>query len=349
MGRWNCALNQDKLTLYASGDLSAREWRKVEAHLQTCLACRAEVEACRDLLRRAAAPVPMPTAEQWAAFDVRLEQRLDALSSTPTRARHGTFASAALACACVLVTLVWWRAQPHEAGRPNLFGAMSRRERTPCRSQEREDSMSERSATAMEMTPMQASDDIESADIVSASSQERHGVRSLRRGIGKVQRISDVESSSSEERHRVRSLRPHAGKSRRVAHRRVEFGVYKDKAGADAKRPTKPADADSLLSAGFARVDTEFDSVVKRAAIRFEPATPEQVAELSTPTARFLGVFSPPPLPALTTSPPEDSERPAPRPPDFVVVVQPDGSRRVAARVEAAMFPEDASAKGSDG
>ena len=95
---------QQALPWLANGTLAGTELERVQAHLQGCAACRADLAALH--LLRAAGPGPAPGADLEGAL-ARLLPRLDA----PVPAAASTGAPAAAPAAAPLPPLRGWRAR----------------------------------------------------------------------------------------------------------------------------------------------------------------------------------------------------------------------------------------------
>jgi anti-sigma factor RsiW len=90
----------DRLQRYVDGEMAAAEAREVEAHLQTCRACRDEWTAVRALWQTVDAAAPAaPTVVLWPHLAARLAARRRGASSPWLR---GSLAAAALAAGLML-------------------------------------------------------------------------------------------------------------------------------------------------------------------------------------------------------------------------------------------------------
>ena len=73
-----CAQCRDRLPEFAEGELSLRDSERLRTHLDTCVACRAELAAWNHVRAAvAAAPLPGggPDAPQWEVFEARVLAR----------------------------------------------------------------------------------------------------------------------------------------------------------------------------------------------------------------------------------------------------------------------------------
>lgn len=106
------------LVAYAAGDLKPDRQRRVEAHLQTCAACRQEVEAIRaGIALTRDLPLLKAPDDLWQ----RIEPKLEAQLASDTQAvrplirkrplQRSLLVGAALGAACLLG--FWWRARQH--------------------------------------------------------------------------------------------------------------------------------------------------------------------------------------------------------------------------------------------
>ncbi len=97
-----CRDQEELLTLHATGALEPEDETRVRAHLESCAACRAEVEALREVLGLAA--LPPPSVREEALLAALPRKTADAWLSTQLRqaARMRT-AGALLAAAAVLL------------------------------------------------------------------------------------------------------------------------------------------------------------------------------------------------------------------------------------------------------
>jgi hypothetical protein len=74
----NCDLAQQKIALYAYGELPDDQCHELEGHLVTCQRCQEELAAIQALQQAMAlAPTPEPSANLLAQARVRLEEALD--------------------------------------------------------------------------------------------------------------------------------------------------------------------------------------------------------------------------------------------------------------------------------
>jgi anti-sigma factor RsiW len=95
------------LAAYAAGDVSAEERARVDAHLATCAACRAEVADHRAVLERLASTDVAPPEIAWPRYRAELRARLARRGSWRARwVRPVPIAvSAAVAGAAALVVI----------------------------------------------------------------------------------------------------------------------------------------------------------------------------------------------------------------------------------------------------
>jgi anti-sigma factor RsiW len=92
------------LTLHAAGALDPADAARVEAHLATCAACRAEVAADADVL--AAARLPPPTDAERRALADRPRRALAELHRTDRRRAGAKRIAAGIAVAAALLVAV---------------------------------------------------------------------------------------------------------------------------------------------------------------------------------------------------------------------------------------------------
>jgi predicted anti-sigma-YlaC factor YlaD len=100
-----CRDQEELLSLHAAGALEPEDEARVRAHLESCAACRAEVDAQREVLGLAA--LPPPTAREEGLLAALPRTTADAWLSTQLRqaARMRTAGALMAAAAVVLLTL----------------------------------------------------------------------------------------------------------------------------------------------------------------------------------------------------------------------------------------------------
>lgn len=93
----NCAAIQEELEALHYGDLDGAERQSVEAHLASCPACRAALEAVRETAASLdTIPVPEPGEIAWARFDRQLDARIAPLRAQRMARSYGFFGRARL-------------------------------------------------------------------------------------------------------------------------------------------------------------------------------------------------------------------------------------------------------------
>jgi anti-sigma factor RsiW len=100
-----CRDQEELLTLHAAGALEPEDEARVRVHLESCAACRAELEAQREVLGLAA--LPPPTAREQALLAALPRTTADAWLSTQLRqaARMRTAGALMAAAAALLLAL----------------------------------------------------------------------------------------------------------------------------------------------------------------------------------------------------------------------------------------------------
>jgi anti-sigma factor RsiW len=116
-----CATARKRISDARDGRLSAGRKTRLDVHLEGCPACRS-YRSDLDLIQGAAAPPPRPADDFWAAFERRLEARLDAASPSPAGSgapvaarRRWAWAAAAVT---VLAGVALWLALPRKGLAP---------------------------------------------------------------------------------------------------------------------------------------------------------------------------------------------------------------------------------------
>lgn len=103
----SCAEARDRLSDYCDGELSSTERIELEAHLDSCSACREELEAERELLRRAAAwrRDLDPPRDLWPGIEARISHRPASVVRGPwwSVSRAGLAAAVVVAAAVLLL------------------------------------------------------------------------------------------------------------------------------------------------------------------------------------------------------------------------------------------------------
>jgi len=110
-----CATARKRISDAHDGRLAAGRKARLDVHLESCPACRS-YRSDLELILGASAPPPQPADGFWAAFERRLEARLDAASPVPARAgvpfaprRRWAWAAAAVV---VLAGVALWLSLP---------------------------------------------------------------------------------------------------------------------------------------------------------------------------------------------------------------------------------------------
>jgi anti-sigma factor RsiW len=100
-----CRDQDELLTLHAAGALEPEEEARVRAHLESCAACRAELEAHHEVLGLAALPPPSPRAQAVLAALPRTTLSTWRRTQVQRAARMRTAGALLAAAAAVLFVL----------------------------------------------------------------------------------------------------------------------------------------------------------------------------------------------------------------------------------------------------
>lgn len=108
-----------QLSTYLDGDLSAEERLAVEAHLETCEACRSELVDLREIVHRASAlETVSPPRDLWPGIVARIEEPPDVIELKPrwSWTLMPQFAAAAMVALVLLTAVLWWAQSGSESG-----------------------------------------------------------------------------------------------------------------------------------------------------------------------------------------------------------------------------------------
>lgn len=106
----SCELTKRQLGLYVDKELSAAERNEVEAHLESCSSCRADLAELRELVGEIAKPVSASVPDSlWGNIERRLDQTEQPCpSAQPVRRLRLRSSPWAIAAAIVLAVGVGW-------------------------------------------------------------------------------------------------------------------------------------------------------------------------------------------------------------------------------------------------